>query len=102
MCDAFAHGNDFYHIQKLYLKGPVNFQTFLRAEKVFRSFSLHVNIYSTAKETHIFTLSFYHIKSNNILLIKQTCLCMAIGYAAFSCHNAICRKLYADFLSKKG
>ena len=52
-----------------------------------------MHIYSTAKETHIFTISFYLIKSNDILLLlsKLICLCMAIGFTAFSCHNAIHR-----------
>ena len=35
------------------------------------------------------------------LLSKQICHCMAIGFAAFSCQNAVCRRNYADFCQKK-
>ena len=43
-------------------------------------------IYSTAKETHIFTIIhvFYFILS------KQICLCMANSVVAFSFQNAVC------------
>ena len=36
---------------------------------------------------HIFTVSLYLIKSNEIR--KRICLCKAIGFAAFPGHNAI-------------
>ena len=46
-------------------------------------------IYSTTKETRFTSLKvmiFY------FLLSKRICLCMAIDFAAFSCHNAVRRK----------
>ena len=62
-----------------------------------------IQIYWTAKETHIFTLSFYLIESNDILLLlsKQIFLCMAIRFAAFSCCKAISRKNMLIFVKKR-
>ena len=57
------------------------------------TFNLRVNfyIYLTAKETHILLFRFasLNVIVNYFLLSKQICLCIAVGFAAFSCHNAI-------------
>ena len=37
-----------------------------------------------------------------VLLNKRICLCMAIGFAAFSCHNAIRRKQIMRIFVKNG
>ena len=52
----------------------------------------HVYIYSTANERHSFTPSFYLIKIMFYFLrSKQIFQWMAIGFAAFSCKNVLCR-----------
>ena len=60
-------------------------------------------VYSTAKETHILLSRFTSLKVMifYFLLSKQICLCMAIGFAAFSCHNAIGRKNMLIFVKKR-
>ena len=67
-------------------------------------------IYTRQQKKRIFLLShsFYFININSILYIlhcKQTCLCMAIGFAVCLCHNSISKKKKkkeknADFCQK--
>ena len=67
----------------------------LHAQKRVYIFGSKINAY--------FTLSFYLVKSNNILLFfsKLTYfLLMAIHFATFSCHNAICRNDVLIFVTK--
>ena len=59
--------------------------------------------YTGQQKKHIFLLfrfTSFKIIIFNVLLSKQICLCMAVGFPAFSCQNSISQQIYVDFCQK--
>ena len=84
---------------------------------LFRHFLMYVNATSTCLITSTCTFHIYTRQQNKrifllsgftsltvmsfyILLSKQMCICIAIGFAAFPCHNPISRKNMLIFVKK--